>query len=110
MKLRALPLLLLLPTGLAVANEAHRMLSQLSEEKRRIALAHVVRSSGDACASATETFYQGSDRKGTALWNARCSNGQAYSISLYSDAQGSTKVLDCKVLKAVAGVQCFKRL
>jgi hypothetical protein len=28
---------------------------------------------------------------------------------IYDDAQGSTKILDCAVLKTVSGVECFKR-
>lgn len=93
----------------AFGNEAHEMLSRHTEPNQRYALAKIIRSAGDACPSATRVFYQGMERRTrVAMWNAECSNGRSYVISIYPDGHGSTKVLECKVLKAVAGVDCFR--
>ena len=32
-----------------------------------------------------------------------------YGVTIMNDSAGSTKVLDCRVLKAVANVDCFKK-
>ena len=53
---------------------------------------------------------QGMDKTGAAIWNVACSNKSSYVIMVYNDAQGSTKILDCAVLKAVGGGECFKKL
>jgi hypothetical protein len=41
-------------------------------------------------------------------WSVTCTNGKSYSVGIYPD--GSSKILDCSVLKAVAHVDCSKRL
>ena len=102
-------LLSLLPYGSVLANEAHDIMTKLPEEKRRVALSHVVRTSGESCSTVSRTFYQGSDKQGTAMWNAQCNTGRAYVVSFKNDARGTTKVLDCAVLKTVAGVNCFTK-
>src|SRR4051812_2568903 len=103
--------LILLVAGLALgaqarANEGQDLMMKLSPEKQAYALAHFVRSAGDSCPSGTRAFYQGMVKsgygKGMAHWNVACSNGKSYVVSL--DPDGSTKVLDCGVLKAVAGM------
>jgi hypothetical protein len=61
---------------------------------------------GEGC-SVSETFVQGLDRERKAYWNVRCRNGKTYAIALSQD--GSSRVLECGTLKAVAGVECFKK-
>ena len=106
---RLLLLAILLAPELLLANEAHDLLVGMSGEKKATALAYIVQSSGEKCGHVTRTFYQGADKKGNAIWNAACSNGRSYSVMIYNDANGSTGALDCKSLKVVSKVDCFKK-
>lgn len=91
-------------------NIAHDQLVDLPARERIAFLAHVVRSVGDQC-SGSDDFFMGIDRTShQALWNVRCSNGRAYEIAIEANSTGSTKVLDCAILKRVANVACFQRL
>ncbi len=93
----------------AHANPAHDQLSSMSEQQRRSVLAPFLVKSGEQCSSVTKTFYQGSDKKGNAFWNAACAKGDAFVIQVNNDAKGSTRILSCKVLKAVNGGTCFTK-
>ena len=89
------------------SNRAHALLMRASTTERLTSLAAVVRSVGDECPRGTREFYQGADSFGDAFWNVACSNGQSYAITVKNNAGGSTRVLACSVLEAVAKVQCF---
>ena len=91
------------------ANVAHDQLASMSNQQRQKVLASFLANSGERCASVTKTFYQGSDKKGNAYWNAACSGGDAFVIQINSDATGSTRILSCKALKAVNGGTCFTK-
>lgn len=106
-KLAVVPLLFL--SGLAFANPGNDMMLGLSSSKQKVELQKTISSGGIACPSVTRTMYQGQDKKGNALWSAACSNGKSYVVMIYNDAEGSTKALDCGVLKAVAGTSCFTK-
>jgi hypothetical protein len=93
----------------AHANPAHEQLSSMSEQQRRSVLATFLVKSGEQCSSVTKTFYQGSDKKGNAFWNAACAGGDSFVIQVNNDATGSTRILSCKVLKAVNGGTCFTK-
>lgn len=93
----------------ARANPAHEQLSSMSEQQRQSALAAFLVKSGEQCSSVTKTFYQGSDKKGNAFWNAACTGGASFVIQVNNDATGSTRILSCKVLKAVNGGTCFTK-
>lgn len=93
----------------AHANPAHDQLSSMSEQQRRSVLASFLVKSGEQCSSVTKTFYQGNDKKGNAFWNAACTGGDAFVIQVNNDAKGSTRILDCKVMKAVKAGTCFKK-
>ena len=99
---------ILAPGSPAYANEAHEILSRMSPEKRNEAMTEHMRRSNEPC-TVTRSFFQGFDKKRTAHWNVGCSNGAAFVVSIQNDASGSTRILDCKVLKAVAGMDCFKK-
>jgi hypothetical protein len=86
------------------------MLLDMSEEARRTLLRKVAQSSGVKGTKVTKTFYQGSDTRENHIWSAACAQGRSFSITLYNDAKGSTGVVDCGVLVAVAGVSCFESL
>ena len=94
--------------SVAMANPAHNQIANLSEAERLKLFAKALNSSGDSCPSAIRTFYQGGDKNGTAFWNIKCSNGKAYLIQVSNNATGSTKVLDCEVLKRMNAGTCFK--
>jgi len=93
----------------ARANPAHEQLLSMSEQDRRTFFAGFLVKSGEQCASVNKTFYQGSDKRGNAFWNARCIGGAAFLIQVNNDATGSTRILSCKVLKAVNGGTCFTK-
>lgn len=93
----------------AHANPAHDQLSSMSEQQRRSVLATFLVKSGEQCSSVTKTFYQGSDKKGNAFWNAACARGDSFVIQVNNDATGTTRILSCKVLKAVNGGTCFTK-
>ena len=93
----------------ASANPAHEQLSSMSEQQRQSALAALLVKSGERCANVTKTFYQGNDKKGNAFWNAACANGDSFVIQLNNDATGSTRILGCRVLKALNGGICFTK-
>lgn len=44
-----------------------------------------------------------------AFWSVGCTNGASYEVGISADAAGSTKVLDCSVLRAIAKTDCFVR-
>ena len=90
-------------------NKAHDMLQAQSEERRRELLYKVLRSAGEQCDFVASTFFQGMAKDGGAFWNARCGDDSRYSIVINSDATGSTKTMDCALLKAVAKVECFTK-
>ena len=101
--------ILILLSGSAFANTGHGMLLAAPEAKRQTAFANLLVASGEKCPSVTRTFFQGSDKKQNAFWNVQCSNGKAFQILLLNDAKGSTRLLDCAVLKAVNGGTCFTK-
>jgi len=108
-------LVVLLLLGLALpasANEWHRRLLKLSPSERNVVFTNVMKSSGEADCVVTESFFQGTDPKkriGDAFWNVRCANKKAFSVSVNDDSGGSTRILECEFLKAVAHVECFKK-
>ena len=91
-------------------NRAHDALASLSEAERVEFFTKQFAGSGDPCGRVERTFYQGSDKANAALWNVGCSHGRSYMITIQNDTNGSSKILDCKILKAVARVECFTKL
>jgi hypothetical protein len=89
-----------------LAVRAPEQMAGLPEEKRRIVLQGTVTSTGENCV-VTRTFLQGT-RYGDAYWNVACSNGKAFVVKVADDAKGSTRVLDCAVVKAM-GDRCFTK-
>jgi hypothetical protein len=93
----------------AAANDAHARLMAMPESDQTRMLSALVRSAGDACDRGTRSMYQGSTPSGIAIWSVACRDGNAYSITINPDRVGSTKVLSCKVLKALKAGECFTR-
>jgi hypothetical protein len=85
-------------------NKANDMLLALNESARISSLAAIV----EAGCEGTKVFYAGisKDDHG-AFWDVGCANGTDYRLRVAADEVGSTTVLDCLVLKAVADIDCF---
>ena len=90
------------------SNRAHLALLHASEELRAIALKSAITMAGEPCDSVTRTFHQGTAKSdGKEFWNVGCQDGNTYRVGVNNDAEGSTQVMSCATLKAVAQVDCF---
>ena len=99
----------LVSTVSVYANPAHEKLLSIADSKRKLVFAAFLTQSGESCSSVTKTFYQGSDKTGNAFWNATCLKADSYVIQVNNDAQGSTKILNCKILKVINAGTCFTK-
>jgi hypothetical protein len=93
--------------SISTGNEAHDRLASLPERDQATVLGNIV---NEGCAG-NRAFYMGSsptDR--SAFWSVGCKNGENYLVSIDADAAGSTTVLDCRVYKAVAKMNCFRKI
>jgi hypothetical protein len=64
---------------------------------------------GERCGKVTRTFFQGQSQDGTAFWSVQCSNGVGYSVAVHNDDGGSTKIMECGLMKRVTKVDCFDK-
>lgn len=89
-------------------NVAHDRLSALPPSQQAAMLGRVV---GEGC-QGRDAFFMGLNTlapgKSQVFWSVRCTNGKGYQVSIEPDSNGSTRVLECSVLKAFAKVECFK--
>jgi hypothetical protein len=92
------------------ANPAQDRLAGMPEVERSEALAVFVESGGHPCRTVARTFFQGEDVKGNVFWNVACAGGESYVVMIKNDVPGSTRVMSCRRLRAVAGTDCFKKL
>ena len=81
---------------------------KLSDSNRNVAFTRLLNASHESCGQVTQTYFHAIDGAGAAQWAVRCSNKKAYLIFVADDKGGSTSILDCTVLKAVAKMECFK--
>ena len=93
----------------AFANPAHDKINSLSEADRGAIFTRLLSGGGERCPSASRTVYQGSDNKGNAYWNVQCTGALAYMIQISNNATGSTKVLECGLMKKANFGTCFKK-
>ena len=87
-------------------NVANDRLLALTEREQAFFLGTVV---NEGCVG-NRAFYRGiwpKDR--SAYWSVGCTNGASYGVKLAADAVGSTKIVECSVLKAV-GINCFEKI
>ena len=92
------------------ANPAQDRLAAMPEVERSEALAVFVESGGHPCRTVARTFFQGEAAKGNVFWNVACAGGESYVVVIKNDVPGSTRVMSCRRLRAVAGADCFKKL
>lgn len=106
-------LMLLVIVGLgasaAWANPAQDRLASMPEVERSEALAVFIESGGHSCRTVARTFFQGEDAKGNVFWNVTCAGGESYVVVIKNDVPGSTRVMNCRRLRAAAGAECFKK-
>jgi hypothetical protein len=86
-------------------NVAQDRLAAFTESEQAAFLGEAVQ---EGCVG-TRVFFMGTDHENDAFWSVGCANGQSYSVEIHPDSTGSTQVLECSVLKAVAGVTCFTK-
>ena len=79
---------------------------RLSKSEQTAMLTQIVNGTGKPCAS-SGSIYKGKDEKGSAYYTLTCSNGTNWMVSIHNDAEGSTGVTSCAVMKMV-GVDCFE--
>ena len=91
------------------ANEAHAMLSRLSDQDRNSTLTKFLKQSNENCDTVVRNFFQGFDKDHNAFWNVACRNKKSYVIMIKNDKVGSTKIMDCGVLKMLKAGECFKK-
>ncbi len=89
------------------ANPAHEALLAMSANDQAYFIGSAAGCSG------TTVFLMGLGTEPSvrdyAFWSVRCSDGRELVVLIMPDQSGSTQVLDCEVLEAVAGVRCFER-
>ena len=60
-------------------------------------LAKSVRGTGQICVG-EDAFYMGSSVDWTGIWSVRCSTGGEWTVSIETDSEGTSRVLNCEVL------------
>jgi hypothetical protein len=99
--------MLILSTSAVLANPAHNQIHAMTEAARQAFMANYLSANGEKCPSVVRTFFQGVSANGDAFWNVSCRGGKSFALTIRNDANGSVKMLDCAVLKAVGGGTCF---
>jgi predicted nucleic acid-binding Zn ribbon protein len=88
-------------------NVANDRLLAMSEGEQATYLGAVVE---DNCVG-ERAFYMGLNRiDQNGYWSVGCTNGNKYMVAIAPDSVGSTKILDCSMLKLVAKMNCFHKL
>lgn len=90
--------------------DANKFLKSQSTSQRASILTSLLLQSGKECGKVTRTFLQGYDKDNAAYWNVSCVNGQSYNIQVSSDPSANIRILECDLMKAITGVNCFEKL
>jgi hypothetical protein len=81
--------------------------SVLDDYSRREELLHrAIVSAGESCDEVVQVYDQGGRPDLGDFWNARCHNGNAFSVRW--QASGEVQVLSCETMKLVAKTNCFE--
>lgn len=100
-------ILVAIPCGEAFANPMHDKLMSFSAAQRNQVFTKFVQ--GENCGKVVKNFFWGRHSDDSVVWDVQCSSGRAYHIKIQPDANGSSQIMDCKVAKAVANIDCFKK-
>jgi hypothetical protein len=88
-------------------NIANDKLLALSQAAQALLLGHIV----NAACNGKRAFYMGiSSKNHRAYWSVGCVEGKSYEVEIEANSTGSTRVLDCATLRAVAKINCFARI
>lgn len=89
-------------------NPAADRFDKLSAADQRTMMAKIIASSGESCARASRVMFQGRASNGAALYSVACEKSMDYQVMVSANSTGSTKVLDCAILKKI-GSKCWVR-
>ncbi len=92
----------------AWGNPVNDQIAALPEAKRQVLFAKLLSSSGERCPSVSRTFFQGAASNGAAFWSVACNGGKEWQVMVNGDSGGSTRILECSVLKSVGGGACWR--
>jgi hypothetical protein len=92
------------------ATETSNQVAALSEEKRQVLFAKLMKREGKRCPRVNKTFFQGRSKDGNAYWSIACTGGKDWQIVIKNASEGEMTTLDCAFLKAVGGDRCFTRI
>ncbi len=94
------------------ANKAHQILFDKSNQERNEALTVLLIQSKEDCDVVVRNFFQGLEPAGGSFWNVTCGNEKAFIILIENDARGSTRIMDCALIKSLTKgrSKCFKKL
>jgi hypothetical protein len=92
------------------ASPTSDLVAALSEEKRQILFAKLMKREGKRCPVVNKTFSQGKSKDGTAFWSISCTGGKDWQIVIKNASEGEMTTLDCAFLKAVGGDRCFTKI
>jgi hypothetical protein len=94
------------------SNKAHQILSDKSNQERNEALTVLLIQSKEDCDDVVRNFFQGLEPEGGAFWNVTCKNGHSYIILIENDARGTTRIMDCALIKSLTKgkSKCFRKL
>ena len=101
--------LVLVGTENAFANQAHTILSKLSDPEKNATLTKFMKQSDEDCDTVVKNFFQGFDKDRNAYWNVACKNKKSFVIMIENDSAGSTKIMSCDLLKMLNAGECFKK-
>jgi hypothetical protein len=90
----------------STGNVAHDQLMTHTQREQAFLLGQIAQ---EGCVG-NRAFYMGMDKERDAYWSVGCTNGASYQVQIKPNATGSTRVLECSVLRAVAKINCFARL
>jgi hypothetical protein len=89
----------------STGNEANDRLLALPKSEQASMLGKVA---GEGCVG-NRAFYMGISKVRTASWSVGCTDGNSYAVQIDADSVGTTTILECSILKAVAKVNCFEK-
>ena len=98
--------LVLVGAKIVFANDGHDIISKYSEGERNAFFTMFMRKNNEKCDVVVRNFFQGFSDDKTAFWSVKCKNKLAYSIGIDNDKAGSSKIMDCAILK-LAKLDCF---
>ena len=101
-------ILFALISGTSYANTVNQKILSLSEEQRAHMFTDFMRQGGEQCV-VVKTFFQGETKDGDLFWNLKCRGGSAWSVMIKNDSKGTTKILQCEIMKKIGNTDCFKK-